>query len=231
MATNKEVTVMAYSAEQSQSEREFAAAVDPDERDLYAQEESSTTRRFIRYTDSEGKEQEFRLTYEEELFDALTESGAIDPENERVSVVEETETEMEYVTSTGEVGSSIKKAVGKALPDEIAGLNSGMWNYRWQDNAAETRVRLSSYGFSENRVMAHQGRRGNGEERFETEEEWPCYKLKVNINGDEEQVQKWSEAFVPQVIEVLSDFEGIGKVRITACTETVEKEGDCFDAL
>lgn len=226
MATQKTVTVIGYSTDESQSERAFAHALDPRGRDLFEQEEKTNTKQYIRWTDDEGEEQEKFIR--EDLFDAIKESGAFDPENERVQVVEETTTEMKYTTRLYSVGNSVKSEVCEHMPDEIDGLTKGIWTRKWQNEQGETQIEVIGNGLTSERVMAHQATRNAGQ-RFETEDERPCVKLQVEMNGTDEEVESWSEDVVPQIVEGLSDFDAVGKVRITDCKTRIEKEGDCFN--
>lgn len=228
MTTKKTVTVMAYSLRATDSPRAFAERIDPKGRDMFKQEEQERSERNIRMTDEDGEESSIWLNKRQ--FNILKESGAIDPENEQVSLVKETETKVEYETSLGYVASNVASEIAKEMPS-LDGLEQhSLWEKRFQNDLSETKVRIRGKSFDTGRIFKHQSAR-QGSDRFEGDDDVAYVQFELTFDGEEDEVNNWSETLVPAFIKELNDMQGVGKVRMTDCKETVEREGDCFNAL
>lgn len=235
--TKKTVSIMAYGANEGASNRMFAQAIDQST-DFTERRTRTTDTCKIHFTNRWGDDSDTKI--DREAYLALAGDDAGEPEDgedfsETLEVNEGTLTreiehseEYRYGPRTG--ASNLLDEASDALPSEITGGHTeSTWGTKYQNDEDVTKVRVSSRGISKKKVLVHQSERDSSEDMFEGDTEYPAAEYSVTLEGTPEEVEAWSEEVISPLLTALATADGVHKVRVTDCKETVEKEGDCFN--
>lgn len=222
----KTVTVIAYAPYGAfKSVRDMAddldATTDYYERD-YRRDESVE----LVALDDEGDEIQAEPVYCPDLRDALK-AADIDG---NVEVRVTNDVSRPYAHDPDSVARSTRTRLARKLPKELpGGVERGIFAYKWQDSDAMTRVHIRSDGIDSRRVMAHRTRR-NGRRKWDTDRKHLSMAFTIELGpSDPRTVTTWSDMVVRKFVDMLVDEHWVERVRVADCTETVEREGDCFD--
>lgn len=223
----KTVTVIAYAADQAfASEREMADELDG-ENDYYARERNVSEKTRLVYDDGERETSE-RVHYDriaEALRDADVDSDVLSVEHER-------DVSRTYKYSPSRFANNVRDDLTAELPDNLSGgVSRGLWGHKWQDENRTTRVDVRARGVDYRRVLAHRTER-NGRRKYDQryDRKRLSVEFTVSLGPDAEHiVDAWNSEVVEPFVQNLADVEWVEHVRVADCTETVEREGDCFD--
>lgn len=222
--TKKTVQVVAYAEDQAyKSERAMADALDA--RDFYARERRTNRTVELVYEDENGHEHTAPV-YPDEMRDALVEA---DVRSDELTVREEVDVSRPYAHRPGDVADDLRRELGRELPSTLAGGVTCVFGYKWQDDDRETKVRILSDGINYRRVLLHRTER-NGRRKYETDRKHLSMAFTIELGPEDSAVvAEWSESVVAEFVKMLAGRDWVWKVRVADCTESIEREGDCFD--
>lgn len=222
----KTVTVTAYAEHGAfGSERDMADTLD-DSTDYYERRRKKTRTVALEYDDGETEADEY--VYNDAVRDALVEAGVAHPD---LTVTDETEVSRPYANVPDSYSGTVCKRTTRALPDTLTGGIERRWSRKWQDDQRRTLVKIAAGGIDARRVLLHRSER-DGRRKYETDKKHLSMQFTIDLGpADESTIKAWSEEVVAPFVKELNKLDWVHKVRVTDCKETVERDGDCFNAL
>lgn len=203
--------------------RTFATVLSED-RDFF---ETTTREETDKYLALDG--QRFDLDWEsEDELEQLVADGANLGDFEFVT---KTSSTTEYRHGPVSAGRELREEFVADL-DVPPGLTQ-RWDRRFEDaETGETMIRFSGYEATPRRRLVHQSERTPAT-RFEdddpTARQMAVQWIITLGPASEAQIEQWSTSVVGAFSTFVARQHGIETVRIADCTETLEREGDCFD--
>lgn len=225
----KTVTIIAYAPHQAfKSARHLADELDASI-DYYERKRYTTRTVELVLTDDDDDGHEHRQTvYDRDIADALVADGV---GHDHLSVEEETEVSKPYAHNPKDWARSLRAEVAAALPDDL-GHGAGrpaLYSYKWQNDDYETVVQVRVPDIDQRRVLLHRSER-DGRRKWQTDRKHLSVEFTVEFGAAAtEAVTDWSEVAVPAVVQNLYGRGWVERVRVADCTETFEREGDCFE--
>lgn len=225
----KTVTVIAYAEDGAfKSERDMANQLDP-QRDYYERTRRTSRTVELVATDDDGEVINREKVFCDDVRDALVEGG-VGADN--LEVNETVEVSRPYKRDPARFGQQVRDDAAGELPDMLSGgVERTWWSTKWQDADDVTRVRIRGGSVGYRRPLAHRTRR-NGRRKYDPAAPRKHLSVEFTIElgtAASDLIETWSEEVVAAFVRQLANLSWTWKVRVAACTETVEREGDCFD--
>lgn len=226
--TKKTVVVVAYAEHDAfKSERAMADALDPS-RDYYERDYQRSRTVELVATDDEGEVINREKVYCSDIKDALVEGGVGSP---NLTVNEEVETSRPRKYSPSGVVSDLRDDLADDMPETLTGgvEQAKWWNYQWQDAESRTLARIRAGDLDYRKVLLHRTER-NGRAKYEGRRKHLSMEFTIELGpAAEETVEARNDELVAEFVKELAHVDWVHKVRVSDCTETVEREGDCFE--
>jgi len=221
----KTISVFGYGGKTFWGDRKFADLIDPKDTDYQETELTENVDYYILVKEDDGEER--RIKMDEEDIKALKKVQAFNPSNKSVRIHEDKQTSATFRNSPRIAGQNLLNVLVEELPEELIGVERTTYMPYWFEKGNKIAY-IQTRGIKKSQILNHHQKR-TSEERYETEDEYPCVEFFIKFKGTEEEVTQWTQDVSYPFIHALAKSNGINKVRISDCKKKTVETGECYN--